>query len=153
MAYSQIRKWRDEIRLKQGHVGYQVHVPYYTAPSAIPSHCEAIDKQLSFLAYSLVMKLMHSETHSCIHSLASLETLPLCGMALRMVRATLCSGRNRSWRNKKGKRREICSAVHTIQSVFKNKVILTIFTFFVWKLFVRNLSEQGVLNKVKRQTC
>ena len=24
--------------------------------------------------YSLVMKLMNSETHSCIHSLASLET-------------------------------------------------------------------------------
>lgn len=37
---------------------------------------------------SLVMKLMNSLTHSCIHSFASLAILALSGRACFMIRAT-----------------------------------------------------------------
>ena len=35
------------------------------------------------------MKLMNSETHSCTHSLASLETFAEAGSEFFMIRATL----------------------------------------------------------------
>lgn len=70
--------------------------------------------------YSLVMKLMYSETHSCIHSFASFETwndtfeihyynsrhtpwlltFPFLGRAFLIILAMLAMGRNRSYRHK-----------------------------------------------------
>lgn len=46
--------------------------------------------------YSLVMKLINSDTHSCMHSLASLAIFPLLGMHFFMILLTLAIGRNRS---------------------------------------------------------
>jgi hypothetical protein len=45
---------------------------------------------------SLVMKLMNSETHSWMDSLASLAILPFSGTPRRMMRPMLAIGRNRS---------------------------------------------------------
>lgn len=46
--------------------------------------------------YSLVTKLMNSETHSCTVSLASLAIFPLGGSAFFMMRLMLAMGRKRS---------------------------------------------------------
>ena len=46
--------------------------------------------------YSLVMKLSSSDAHSCMHSLASLDIFPPCGMSIFISRPTLAMGRNRS---------------------------------------------------------
>lgn len=49
-----------------------------------------------FVTYSLVMKLMYSETHSWTVSLASLAILALEGRARFIIRLMLAMGRNRS---------------------------------------------------------
>lgn len=46
--------------------------------------------------YSLVMKEINSETHSCTHSFASFAILALSGSARFIIRATFAIGRNRS---------------------------------------------------------
>ena len=50
---------------------------------------EAINK----LSYSLVIKAINSETHSCTHSFASFEIFADCGMDRFIIRLMLAIGR------------------------------------------------------------
>ena len=58
------------------------------------SHALFLSHLLFFLLYSLVMKLINSETHSCTISLASFAIFALSGSAFFIIRLIFAIGRN-----------------------------------------------------------